>query len=100
MKSLTLKARTNRSKLLKFYELEMETVFVLEMNDDEENELLKSDDDSQDAAASQGVEEDGSSDEEEDEEEKQTKTYFNLLQTVSENRYSYDSYIQLTEIAQ
>lgn len=71
-----------------------------EMNEDEENELLKSDEDSRDVTPPQEIEESSSDDSDDDEEEKQLKTYSNLLQMVSENRYSYDSYIQLTEIAQ
>lgn len=78
------------------------------MNDEEENELLKSDEDSQEMPLPKDIEvssdEDDNDDdedlEEEDEEEKQIKAYVNTLQIISENRYSYDSYLQLTDIAQ
>lgn len=72
---------------------------IVEMNDDEENELLKSDDEeSLDSAPVQEIEDSSESDEEQD--EKQIKAYANLLQFTKDNRYSYDSYLQLTDIAQ
>lgn len=75
-------------------------VLDVEMNDDEENELLKSDEDSRDSAPPQEIEVSSDDDGDEEDEEKQIKAYINLLKVTTENRYSYDSYLQLTDIAQ
>lgn len=66
----------------------------------QEEALLKSDDDDPMNSDKELDDDDDDSEEEQDEEERLIKEYLETLGQIDQNKYGYENYVQLIEIAQ